>query len=162
MSARRATLSEPGRLIGELASELGINPKTIRYYEEIGLLPEPQRSASGYRRYSVADLDRLRFIAKAKAIGLTLDEVREILDVATGGQRPCEHVLGLLDQKIDLVDRQLHALSAFRRELLSLRSEAAQTMTADACVCGIIEQHHSSGALAEAPLGLISPKPAKP
>ncbi len=140
---------------------MGINPKTIRYYEEIGLLPKPERSASGYRLYSAADLERLRFIAKAKAIGLTLDEVHEILDAAAGGERPCQQVLGMLDQKIEVVDRQLHALSKLRQELLSLRSGAAETMTADTCVCGIIEQHQGSDSLAEAPLGLISPKTPK-
>ena len=127
--------------IGELAAQRGLNPKTIRYYEEIGLLPQPERTASGYRLYGSGDLERLRFIGKAKAIGLSLDEVREILDIQRSGRAPCEHVVALLDQKLAAVDHQLRALRDFRRELVGIREAAASTMTAEACVCGIIEQH---------------------
>lgn len=127
--------------IGELAAELGLNPKTIRYYEEIGLLPDAQRSMSGYRLYSDSDLQRLRFILKAKAIGLTLGEIAEILALHRDGEQPCEHVVGLLDDKIAAVDEQLRALEDFRRELVALRNESATTIASDACVCGIIEHH---------------------
>lgn len=75
--------------IGELAAELGLNPKTIRYYEEIGLLPEPRRTQAGYRLYDAADRERLRFILKAKAVGLTLEEIKLVLDVRSNGQPPC-------------------------------------------------------------------------
>jgi len=127
--------------IGELAAELGLNPKTIRYYEEIGLLPTARRSANGYRFYDSADRERLQFINKAKAVGLTLEEISEILTVRRNGMQPCEHVLGLLDHKLMAVEEQLRAFSDFRQELLTLHEEARQTMRADACVCGIIEQH---------------------
>jgi MerR family transcriptional regulator, Zn(II)-responsive regulator of zntA len=127
--------------IGELASELGLNPKTLRYYEEIRLLPAPRRTSSGYRVYDASDRQRLCFIAKAKAIGLTLEEIREILALRDRGESPCEHVLALLDRKLAKVDQQLRALVDFRQELIVLREEAAETMRADACVCGIIEQH---------------------
>lgn len=127
--------------IGELAAELGLNPKTIRFYEEIGLLPPARRTPSGYRLYGAADRERLRFILKAKAVGLTLEEIKQVLDVRSKGQQPCRHVLALLDQKLAAVDRQLRALSEFRRELVALHSEGAETMRAEACVCGIIEHH---------------------
>ncbi len=127
--------------IGELAAELGLNPKTIRYYEQIGLLPAPPRTASGYRLYGAEDVERLRFIGKAKAIGLSLEEIGEILALQREGRAPCAHVLELLDRKLAAVDRQLRALCDFRRELVGLRAEAARTATAEACVCGIIEHH---------------------
>jgi DNA-binding transcriptional MerR regulator len=127
--------------IGELAAELGLNPKTLRYYEAIGLLPAPRRTSSGYRVYDARARQRLGFIAKAKAIGLTLEEIREILALRDSGESPCEHVLALLDRKLAKVDQQLRALVDFRQELIILREEAAETMRADACVCGIIEQH---------------------
>lgn len=132
----------PVRLrIGELAAELGINAKTIRYYEEIGLLPPAKRGENGYRLYDDADRERLHFIAQAKAVGLTLEEIGEILAVRGKGDQPCDHVLELLDHKLVAVEAQMLALSAFRGELLSLREEARTTMHADACVCGIIERH---------------------
>ncbi len=127
--------------IGELATELGINPKTIRYYEEIGLLPPAKRTDNGYRLYGDADRERLHFISKAKAVGLTLEEIGQILALRRTGAPPCEHVVGLLDHKLRAVEEQLRTLSDFRTELLTLREEARQTRHTDACVCGIIEQH---------------------
>lgn len=127
--------------IGELAAELAINPKTIRYYEEIGLLPPAKRGENGYRLYDDADRERLRFIGKAKTVGLTLEEIGKILALRRNGAQPCEHVLGLLDNKLTAVEEQLRTLSDFREELLTLREEARKTRHSDACVCGIIEQH---------------------
>jgi DNA-binding transcriptional MerR regulator len=77
--------------IGELAAALDLNPKTIRYYEDIGLLPQPKRSAAGYRLYDDADHERLRFILKAKAVGLSLEEISRILAICDQGQPPCKH-----------------------------------------------------------------------
>lgn len=132
--------------IGELAAALGVNPKTIRYYEELGLLPAPKRETNGYRVYDAADRDRLGFIAKAKAIGFTLDEIAEVLALRRAGEQPCEHVLTLLDRKLAAVDEQLARLLEVRADLTALREEAAHTMTQDAVVCGIIEHHQFSGA----------------
>ncbi len=130
--------------IGELAGDLGLNPKTIRYYEEIGLLPEPERTLSGYRVYTHSDRERLRFIAKAKAIGLTLEEIGEILRLREGGEQPCKHVVELLDSKVAQVDHYLRALSDFRQELLGLREEAAENVTDEAHYCRIIERHEGA------------------
>lgn len=142
--------------IGELAAELGINPKTIRYYEELGLLPAPARQANGYRTYDAADRERLAFIAKAKAIGFTLDEIAEVLALRRAGEQPCEHVLMLLDRKLAAVDEQLAKLMEVRGELAALRAEAAHTMTQDAAVCGIIEHHQFSSAPAAAAPSVIT------
>jgi DNA-binding transcriptional MerR regulator len=133
--------TEANLRISQLASEFGLNPKTIRYYEEIGLLSAPKRSEAGYRLYGSPDRERLAFIQKAKAIGLSLTEIRELLTLRSKGKQPCEHVVELLAQKLMAVDSQLRALEAFRAELLSLQDEAAETRDAEGCVCGIIEQH---------------------
>ena len=127
--------------IGELAQALGLNPKTIRYYEEIGLLPLPQRSASGYRLYSSHDAEQLRFILKAKAIGFTLDEIRDVVTLQRSGKQPCCHVETLLEEKVAAIDAQLQALAEVREELVALHKEAACSKTAPALICGIIEQH---------------------
>ena len=131
-------------LIGMLADELGLNPKTIRYYEEIGLMPAPQRTAARYRLYGDADRERLRFILKARAIGLTLEEIREMLMLRGEGQRPCGHLLGLLDQKLAAVEAQLKALREFKADLKTLRAEAAEGLGDDVGVCSIIEHHRST------------------
>lgn len=127
--------------IGELASEFGLNPKTVRYYEQLGLLSAARRSRAGYRLYDSQDRDRLRFIIKAKAIGLTLKEIGEILELRRQGLRPCEHVVTLLDRKLSEIEGQIRALGDFREELLALRHEASNKSVGEACVCGIIEQH---------------------
>ncbi len=127
--------------IGELAGELGLNPKTIRYYEAIGLLPIPRRSAAGYRLYGAADRDRLRFIAKAKAIGLSLAEIGEILALRDGGAEPCPHVRHLLDRKLAALDEQLRRLREDRVQLLALRLDAELIPCSATPICGPIELH---------------------
>lgn len=127
--------------IGELAAEFQLNPKTLRYYEAIGLLPPPERSTSGYRHYADQDRARLRFIAQAKAVGLTLEEIRSILEVRERGERPCEHVAGLVDDKLAAVERQMHALTSLREELLTLREAARHSENCAGEVCGLIERH---------------------
>jgi DNA-binding transcriptional MerR regulator len=127
--------------IGELAGELRLNPKTIRYYEEIGLVPTPRRNTAGYRQYGAADRDRLSFITKAKAIGFTLREIREILARRDGGGEPCPYVGELLDEKLTAVETQLRLLTEVRAELLALRAETTVTACSSTPICGPIERH---------------------
>lgn len=127
--------------IGELASELQLNPKTIRYSEEIGLLPTPRRNAAGYRQYGAAVRERLRFIAKAKAIGFTLREIGEILALRDGGAEPCQYVRNLLDRKLAAVDAHLRLLAEMRAEFLALQAETAVTDCSSTPICGPIELH---------------------
>jgi len=111
-----------GMRIGELAARFGLNPKTIRYYEEIDLLPRADRSESGYRRYTRRDVERLGFIRRAKTLGLSLDEIRDILSVQEEGSPPCGQVLNLIDTKISAMEQRMAELEAFRAELASLRT----------------------------------------
>lgn len=132
------------RHIGDLAAELRLNPKTIRYYERIGLLPEPERTTSGYRVYGEKDSERLRFIRKAKAIGLTLGEIRDIFVLRDAGHPPCGHVSALVDEKVAVIDARIRALHDLKAELLSL-SRVAKAMTCcEGSVCSLIEGHGSS------------------
>lgn len=126
--------------IGELAAAAAVSTKTVRYYEQVGLLPHAARSESGYRLYTETDLRRLRFIARAKTLGFSLAEVRDILDLGDQGQRPCRHVQTLLDRHVAALDEQLRALQAVRAEMQRLRALApAAAISNDDCVCGIIE-----------------------
>ena len=127
--------------IGEVARDYGLNPRTRRYYEAIGLLPTPRRTRVGYRLYEASHREHLRFILKARAIGLTLAEIRDITSLHAKGDRPCAHVLAIVNDKLAAVDQQLTALATYRQELVALREEASETQRGDACVCGIIERH---------------------
>lgn len=106
--------------IGQLADQLGLNPKTIRYYESIGLLADPGRTPSGYRIYSDDDLERLTFIKTAQRLGITLDEIREILALRDHNQRPCDYVRDVLHRQVDDIDERIAELRALRRQLVHL------------------------------------------
>jgi MerR family Zn(II)-responsive transcriptional regulator of zntA len=127
--------------IGELAADVQLNPKTIRYYEQIGLLPAPPRTAAGYRQYGAADRQRLRFIAKAKTLGFTLREIGELLALRDDGEEPCSHLVRLLDHKLAAIEIQLALLMELRAELLALRVEMATTACSSTAICGPIECH---------------------
>ena len=126
--------------IGELADRLGVNPKTIRYYESIGLLPEPERTASGYRDYDEGAVDQLTFIRTAQRLGVTLDEVKEILGLRERGEAPCAYVRGVLDTQVDTIDRRIAELQALRGQLTELAAEADNLPPADVGIaCQLIE-----------------------
>jgi DNA-binding transcriptional MerR regulator len=134
-------LSSGSLRIGELAAELGLNPKTLRYYEAIGLLPQPRRNAAGYRLYGTAERERLRFIARAKALGFSLQEIAEILALRQAGTEPCAHVRELIDRKLAAVTAQLQLLEELRGELQLLHTEAQETSCSCTPICSIIELH---------------------
>lgn len=108
--------------IGQLAEAAGVHVETIRYYERRGLLPEPPRSAAGYRQYSPDDVGRLEFVARAKALGFTLSEVADLLhDGPPSGAGSMQRV----------VLRKLEAIEERQRELAGIRTRL--TRLADIC-----------------------------
>ena len=109
--------------IGEVASQSGIPVKTIRYYEEIGLLtPETTRSASGYRLFNPTALNRLAFIKRAQSLGLSLREIQDILAVHDSGQLPCGTVKEHLLLKVQDITQQIESLEILKSELLGILS----------------------------------------
>ncbi|MCM8748254.1 heavy metal-responsive transcriptional regulator [Thermomicrobiaceae bacterium CFH 74404] len=138
MSKRRETTH---LRIGELARRAGVNSRTIRFYEAIGLLPEPARLPNGYRVYGARDLERLRFIRRAQSLGLPLDAIRDILALHSAGSRPCCRVRELAEQRLAEIDRQIRELQRLRSELAALVERAARTPQSEAGdgVCPAIE-----------------------
>lgn len=125
--------------IGELAARLAVNPKTIRYYEGISLLPEPERTASGYRLYDEHDVERLTFIKTAQRLGITLDEIREILAFRERGDRPCDYVRDVLRREVAEIDQRLAELTALRNELVALEDLADQLPESRPGTCRMID-----------------------
>lgn len=128
--------------IGQLAALTGVSTKTIRYYEEIGLLPAPPRAASGYRDYPDDAAARLRFVRAAQSVGLTLGEIREVLAFRDRGQTPCPHVRRLIQRHAASLAERIAALTAMREDLqrLSRRAHALPaTPATDAVFCHIIQ-----------------------
>jgi len=118
--------------IGELARRTSVPTKTIRYYEDIGVMPPPVRADNGYREYEPDMVDRLTFIKDAQATGLTLAEIAYVLDLRGQGIGTCHHVLDLLERHLVDVDRDIATLRKTRKQLEAL-AERARAMDPAAC-----------------------------
>jgi DNA-binding transcriptional MerR regulator len=136
--------------IGELARRAHVNPKTVRYYEGIGLLPVPERTSAGYRVYIVADEELLVFIKAAQRLGLRLDEIGEILAFRERGELPCGYVRQVLRREVADIEQRVAELDYLRAELTALDAEADQlSSTADggpATCCPLIGHRRRSAA----------------
>ncbi|MDP3984314.1 MAG: heavy metal-responsive transcriptional regulator [Acidimicrobiia bacterium] len=127
--------------IGEIARKAGVATSAIRFYEDAGLLPEAARTASGYRAYGPDVLDRLAFIRAGQAVGLTLGQLREVLQIRDRGEAPCSHVAVLIDDRISDIDQRIEDLTWLRRDLVVL-ARVAQRINPTDCppesVCRIL------------------------
>jgi DNA-binding transcriptional MerR regulator len=109
---------EPRTLtIGQLGSTTGTNVETIRYYERIGLLPEPRRTAANYRAYGIGHAHRLGFIRRARELGFSIEEIRELLSLAERKESSCAAVDRLVGGHLATVEQKITALQRLRREL---------------------------------------------
>lgn len=115
--------------IGQVAREVGVSPKTLRYYEDVGLLTPAARSAAGYRLYTGAALERVSFIRRAQALGLPLRDIRRILRIRDEGEAPCEHILAAISMQLKEIDSQVDHLLALRSDLVALLSRLQQAMS---------------------------------
>ena len=131
--------------IGELSARTGVPRHTIRFYERRGVLPEPERTASGYRVYGLDAVARLEFIGKGKALGLRLDDIREVLDISEGGQAPCEHVRELIEDRLREARTRLRQLEELRDTLRDTLAGFDELESAgQGCRCAVIERARSS------------------
>ena len=128
--------------IAELSERTGVPKKTIRYYEDIGVMPVASRNSSGYRQYADDAVARLGFVRAAQSVGLTLGEIREVLAFRDRGEAPCRHVAGLIDKHATDLAQRIVALQAMHQDLqrLAQRARIAPASAADeARICHIIE-----------------------
>ena len=125
--------------ISEVARHFQINTQTIYFYERIGLIPAPRRNQAGYRVFDDSDLDRLGLIERAKTLGLTLDEIREVLELKDGHGLTCAAVHQKLRQKLEDIDTKIAQLQELRGELLPLVNRCEQTLIQDENLtdCGV-------------------------
>jgi len=121
-----------------------MTPDALRYYDRLGLLTSATRTPAGYRLYDRAALDRLTFIRKARALGLRLDEVQEILRVAHRGTPPCEHVREALAARLAEVEARIAELESLRATLRRALARSRRLPLAKSCICGIIESETST------------------
>ena len=109
-----------GMKIGVLASRSGLPVKTLRYYEDLGLLPAIGRSEGGYRLFAEESLRRLEFIRRLKTLGLSLEEIHGCLAVHDAGELPCDDIQIQLGRQIERIDGQINELRQLRQELQDL------------------------------------------
>ena len=127
--------------IGELAHRSGTTTKTLRFYEQAGLLPAPDRTPAGYRDYDESVVDRLRFVRAAQTAGLSLAEIRDVISAREQSGPPCGHVMALLDEHAVELDQRIRELMRLREEVQRLR-ERARSLDPGRCeadgVCHVI------------------------
>ena len=135
--------------IHELAKHTGVPAKTIRYYESIRLLPPAPRGANNYRRYTSADEERVRFIASARVLGFSLDEVGEILEARDNGIAPCQRVLDAIGERLIEIDRRITGLLTLRDALKQLHVEGAvlplDDVRGERCICYLLTTYRDTG-----------------
>jgi DNA-binding transcriptional MerR regulator len=107
--------------ISALAKSAGVTAKTLRYWERIGLLPKANRTHTGYRIFAPEVMRYIDFILKAKTVGLTLSEMKRVIEVAHDGKNPCPELMQWLDDKEKAIERQIHSLRALRQRLRRFR-----------------------------------------
>lgn len=120
--------------IGELAARSGLPVKTLRYYEDLGLLPAIGRTDGGYRLFDSASLRRLEFIRRLKTLGLSLEEIQGCLAVHDAGDLPCGDIQVQLGRQIERIDGQIRELRLLRKELQGLLASWQSDPARDAAV----------------------------
>ena len=131
-----------GLPIGVLSKQTACNIETIRYYEKAGLLPTPARSPAGYRRYGGADLKRLNFIRRARALGFSIEEVGKLLKLADEHRRPCAEVRVVAGAHLEDVQAKIADLRAMERVLRETVAKCASGRSPD---CPLIESLSREG-----------------
>jgi DNA-binding transcriptional MerR regulator len=130
--------------IGHIAKRFGLNPRTIRFYESIGILPEAIRTEAGYRTYTDETVGLLEFILKAKGMGLKLNEIKEILQLHKGGKAPCDYTRDFIAHKIREIGEKINNLKELKTSLEKTLKAPAPQMKAFPSICPIIENYKKS------------------
>ena len=137
IAERGFSIAETALKIGEVARLVGVPAKTLRYYEEIGLISPAGRTDSGYRIYGWRELEQIEFIRRAKLMGLSLEQIRGLVEIAEEGMPSgvLKHLDELLELKLEETERRLEELRVFKESLLEYRERAAMAEEQGTCRC---------------------------
>lgn len=120
-------------MIGEVAKQSGVGIETIRYYEQEGLLQEPERRPSGYRVYDESAVERLAYIKRAKELGFTLAQIRELLELPFAAHSGCDHIRQRAEAKLADIDSKIRSLQQMKRLLGKIVERCRTKNSADDC-----------------------------
>ncbi len=145
--------------IGEAARLAGVPAKTLRYYEDIGLISPAGRTASGYRLYGWRELEQIEFVRRAKLMGLSLDQIRNLVEAAEDGipNGVFQRLDDQLKRSLEETERKMEELRAFRESLLEYRERAAEAEARGACRCGERGESEFCGCVTAATDGVEPP-----
>ncbi|MBE9639727.1 MerR family transcriptional regulator [Salipiger mangrovisoli] len=127
--------------IGTMAKRTGTKVQTIRYYEQIGLMPEPGRTGGGQRRYGAADLDRLAFIRHARELGFSLEAIRELLDLSDTPEKSCAEIDAVAQRQLREVQARIARLQSLEVELRRMIAECHSDRVADCRILEVLRDH---------------------
>lgn len=144
MSKNTRPAPEAPRAIGQLAIQTGVKVPTIRFYEQIGLLPEPSRTLAARRQYGDEAVRRLTFIRHARQLGFSVEAIRSLLELSDNPERSCEQANALAIQQLAAVDEKIARLQALRGELARLAGAGCLGPVAH---CRVIESLGDAGSL---------------
>ena len=131
--------------IGELSRRTGVKVPTIRYYEQVGLMPVPPRTAGSQRRYGTAEVARLEFIRHSRELGFEVDAIRELLTMNAHPDRSCADVDLIARRHLAEVDRRIERLTALRGELSRMIGECGNGAVGECRVIGALSGHRRRG-----------------
>jgi len=128
--------------IGEAARRSGVEASAIRFYESVGVLPEPVRTDAGYRDYSRDDVELLSFVRRLRSLELPLDDVGEIVGLRTRGEAPCQAVRQAIGREVTAIQARMEDLRRVSQDLARLQESAAELVDEwpGSCVCHVLEQ----------------------
>jgi DNA-binding transcriptional MerR regulator len=126
--------------IGKLARQSGLRASAIRYYEAHGLLRPATRLPNGYRLYDDDAAVTLRFLRRAQRFGITLREIKQLIDLTQRGRTPCEHARKLVTEHLAKAEAQIRELKSLQKELRTVLSRAANCQASEGQLCPILEQ----------------------
>ncbi len=127
--------------IGTLGKKTGTKVQTIRYYEQVGLMPKPGRTEGGQRRYDDAQLDRLSFVRHARQLGFSLEAIRELLDLSDDPNRPCQEADAIARRQLIQVEQRMARLEALQKELKRMVHECSGGKSSDCRVLEVLRDH---------------------
>ena len=127
--------------IGALARETGVKPTTIRFYEDIGLLPRPPRTESNRRTYDESDVKRLRFIRHARDLGFEVDAIRQLLSLTDHPDRPCREVDQIAREHLQAINAKIAQLVALRTEVEHMLDQCSHGQVRECRVIEVLADH---------------------
>jgi DNA-binding transcriptional MerR regulator len=125
--------------VAQAAAASGVTPRAVRLYEAKGLVGPAMRAANGYRTFSDPDVERLRFVRRARALGLSLDAIADILNATEKGPQLCDRACSLLDERLTEIDTAIDELLALRAAITAARQRQPAPSEARARWCPVIE-----------------------